>query len=222
MDKRIESYCGIKCAECEYFADCGGCIGKNGDMAWGNCPVAKCAISRSRRFCGECGDIPCETLKGFAYDKEHGDNGARIENCNAIKAALVAEARVGINPVSVCGHHCDYCFLGQWCGGCRSNYNCCSYATISEGGVCANVKCADEKGYDGCWQCAELDGCTKGYYEKTDEYIAKATAKFIGKHGQECYTATLKKAIDSGEKYAASFDEKGSIEGALALLEKYL
>ena len=70
-----------------------------------------------------------------------------MENCRRIKAEWVKAARAGVDPVSVCGHHCDFCFLGQWCGGCRSGYNCCSFATISPDGICPQVKCATKKGW---------------------------------------------------------------------------
>ena len=45
---------------------------------------------------------------------------------------------------------------------------------------------------------------------------------YYKKHGADCYTDTLKKTIDSGENYPKSFDETGSVENALAILEKYL
>lgn len=127
------------------------------------------------------------------YEKQPGKAGC-VENCRRIKAEWVKAARAGVDPVSVCGHHCDFCFLGQWCGGCRSGYNCCSFATISPDGICPQVKCADEKGLEGCWLCTELDGCAKGYYGNQDEYVAKATAMFIRKHGKETYTEALRRA----------------------------
>ena len=126
-----------------------------------------------------------------------------------------------MDPVSVCGHHCDFCFLGQWCGGCRSGYNCCSFATISPDGICPQVKCADEKGLEGCWLCTKLDGCAKGYYGNQDEYVAKATAMFIRKHGKETYTEALCRAVEARENYPKSFDAQGSVEAALRLLEQY-
>ena len=30
---------------------------------------------------GLCGDFPCQTLHGFAYDPQQGDNGGRICQC---------------------------------------------------------------------------------------------------------------------------------------------
>lgn len=31
--------------------------------------------------CGKCSDFPCDLLNQFAYDKEQGDDGNRIEQC---------------------------------------------------------------------------------------------------------------------------------------------
>ena len=36
--------------------------------------------SRCGILCGEC-DFPCDLLNQFAYDKEQGDDGKRIEQC---------------------------------------------------------------------------------------------------------------------------------------------
>ncbi|MBE0520243.1 DUF3795 domain-containing protein [Candidatus Bathyarchaeota archaeon] len=38
----------------------GGCRGGGG---WRDCPMRKCCIERGIRFCYECNDFPCETLK---------------------------------------------------------------------------------------------------------------------------------------------------------------
>lgn len=226
MSVTFDTYCGLSCTQCEFKEkmNCPGCIASQGHPFHGACEVAECAKSKGRRFCGECGDFPCEILTRYSNDPEHGDTpaGARVERCREIKTALVAEAREGIDPVSVCGHHCNYCWMGQWCGGCRSSYNCCSYATISESGVCPNVKCAGERGFFGCWQCPELDACEKGYYTNKNEYVAKATALFIRAHGEATYTRSLKAAIDAGLDYPKSFDATGSVSGALALLEEHL
>ncbi len=173
-------------------------------------PESRCGVS--------CAAFPCEIL--MEYEKQPGKAGC-VENCRRIKAEWVKAARAGVDPVSVCGHHCDFCFLGQWCGGCRSGYNCCSFATISPDGICPQVKCADEKGLEGCWLCTELDGCAKGYYGNQDEYVAKATAMFIRKHGKETYTEALRRAVEAGENYLKSFDAQGSVEAALRLLEQY-
>lgn len=220
----IESFCGLICSKCEYRekVNCKGCIKSKGKLFYGECDVAKCAISKEKRFCGECEKFPCDTLKKYSYDKEQGDDGQRIENCRKLKDQLVSKAREGVDPISVCGHHCDYCFMGKWCGGCRSEYNCCSFATIFDDKMCPNVKCANDKKIDGCYECEELETCKEGFYGIENQYAAKATAYFIRRYGKEKYTQTLKKAIDDGLNYAKDLDESGSVDAALALLEKYL
>jgi len=36
---------------------------------------------KKRDCCGNCQEFPCKLLNSFAYDKDQGDNGLRIENC---------------------------------------------------------------------------------------------------------------------------------------------
>ncbi len=219
----IDSFCGKICDECEERNNkqCGGCMASNGSPSLEACEIAECAKAKGKRFCGECEHIPCEIITRYAYDKERGDNGARIIRCKEQKARLVYEARMGVNSVSFCGHHCDFCFYAEWCGGCRSSYNCCSFATLFDGNTCPNVTCAKEKNLKGCYKCADLYDCDKGYYGRENEYIAKATALFIKKHGEDCYTITLKRAIEAGEHYPKTFDASGSVASALAILEGY-
>ena len=76
-----------------------------------------------------------------------------IEAMRRIKNKLCKMARKGVDPVAYCGFSCNHCFLGQWCGSCRTEYNTCSFATCSPDGVCPNAKCCKEKGFDGCWEC---------------------------------------------------------------------
>lgn len=226
MKEVIDTYCGLSCQNCGYKEknNCGGCIATKGNTFHGKCEIAECAKKKEINFCGECADFPCEIITKFSNDEVYGDNpkGARIERCRILKEMLVKEARKGIEPVGYCGHNCNYCWLGQWCGGCRSNYNCCSYATICEDKVCPNLKCAKEKQIDGCYECDLLKTCEKGYYSNQKEYVAKATAIFIKKYGLECYKNTLKSAIDSGVNYPKTFDESGSVEKAIKILEKYI
>jgi hypothetical protein len=113
-------------------------------------------------------------------------------------------------------------FLGQWCGGCRSGYNCCCFGTLFKDNICPNVKCAKERKLLSCYECENIDDCEIGYYGRKDEYVAKATALFIKRYGEECYSKTLKQAINAGENYPKAFDAVGSITGALKLLEKYI
>jgi hypothetical protein len=79
----IESRCGIKCSECKYRErmNCAGCIHITKPF-WGDvCPVKACCEGRSLENCGQCAEFPCELLNQFAYDKEQGDDGKRIEQC---------------------------------------------------------------------------------------------------------------------------------------------
>ena len=77
----IQSRCGLKCRECEWApkTNCPGCLEAHGHLFHGECAVALCCESRNLAHCGKCGDFPCAKLLAFAYDLEHGDNGARIE-----------------------------------------------------------------------------------------------------------------------------------------------
>jgi len=88
----IKSRCGIVCdpVKCKesFGIDCAGC--PNIAMAtWGECDVKICCEGKGLAHCGFCNDFPCDVLKGFSYEKEHGDDGARIEQCQK----WVAEAK---------------------------------------------------------------------------------------------------------------------------------
>lgn len=79
----IESRCGILCGECGYREQtgCAGCVPIDKPF-WGECcPVKACCEAKKLEFCGECGEFPCALLTQFAYDKEQGDDGRRIEQC---------------------------------------------------------------------------------------------------------------------------------------------
>ena len=220
----FDTYCGLSCEKCEFRESmhCGGCIATQGKPFHGHCDVAECACKKQRRFCGECADFPCDTLKRYSFDKEHGDNGQRIESCKAIKAALVAQAREGVDPIAYCGFYCDSCFLGQWCGSCRSDYNCCSFATICEGGVCPQVACCQSRGYDGCWQCDELETCSKGYFqnEQKGEYACKAQALFVRARGKQALIKALQAIARESENTSQYLDKQGSVNAALAALQR--
>lgn len=220
MKINITTYCGLECDTCEYRekCHCGGCIATGGKPFHGKCDVANCAVSKGVRFCGECADFPCETLKRYSYDAEQGDNGARIEHCKEQKHALVAQAREGLDPIGYCGHHCDHCFLGEFCGGCRSDYDCCSYATICEGGICPNAACVKEKQLDGCWQCEALDDCPKGYFSADDGYIAKAAALFIREYGKKDYDLAHQAIAAAGKHYPKSLPSNANVSITLQFL----
>ena len=78
----IESRCGILCSQCEYLKQCGGGCTKINKPFWGDsCPVKDCCEGRGHEHCGQCAEFPCNLLNEFAYDKEQGDNGQRIQQC---------------------------------------------------------------------------------------------------------------------------------------------
>ncbi len=109
-----------------------------------------------------------------------------IEAMQKIKNKLCKLARKGVDPVAYCGFSCNHCFLSQWCGSCRTEYNVCSFATCEPDRQCPNVKCCREKGFDGCYDCKELETCRKGFYipENDGAAAAKAQALYIRKYGK--------------------------------------
>ena len=117
-----------------------------------------------------------------------------VEAMRRIKNRLVKTARKGVDPVAYCGLSCDHCFLGEWCGSCRTRYNTCSYATMFPDRVCPNAACCRERGYDGCWECGELGTCEKGFYAGgNDTNAVRAMAFFIRKYGKK----ELKRVLDN-------------------------
>ena len=224
MGVKIDSYCGLVCETCEFreTMNCGGCIATGGKPFHGHCDVAACAVEKKRAFCGDCAEFPCETLKAYSFDPVHGDDGARIENVRRQKAAKVAEARAGIDPVGVCGHHCDHCFLGQWCGGCRSDYDCCSFAGVCAGGKCPNKTCAAEKGLSGGYACPELDNCAKGYFGAEDGYTAKAASTFMRECGKQALGNALDVIRQNGMDDTNALRQTGSFDAAMKLLRDQL
>ena len=110
-----------------------------------------------------------------------------IEAMRRIKNKLCMIARKGVDPVAICGLSCNHCFLGEWCGGCRTEYNTCSFATCSEGRICPNVKCCNEKNVDGCYECSEIETCEKGFYVPSNDgaNAAKAQSLYIREHGKK-------------------------------------
>lgn len=139
---------------------------------------------------GEASRVYRKVLSEEGTDKDE-----RLQAGNEYKAAIVAAARKDINPVAYCGFSCNHCFLGEWCGGCRSSFNCCSFGTLFEKEKCPNIACCQEKGIEGCYACDELENCKKGFYvEKNDGANAcKAQALFIKKYGTEEFLAVQDK-----------------------------
>ena len=114
-----------------------------------------------------------------------------IEAMCRIKNKLCQKARKGVDPIAYCGLSCNHCFLKDWCGGCRTAYNTCSYATCSPDGICPNAACCREKVLDGCWECEEVSGCRKGFYAEEDVNAIKAMALFIRKYGKTALAVVL-------------------------------
>ena len=110
-----------------------------------------------------------------------------IEAMQRIKNRLCKLARIGADPIAYCGFSCNHCFLGEWCGSCRTAYNTCSFATVSPGGKCPNAVCCQAKGIDGCYACDRLETCEKGFYTPANDgaNAARAQAMYIRKHGKK-------------------------------------
>lgn len=81
----VESRCGILCKECEYRdkMNCASCIHIDKPFWGDSCPVKSCCENKGLEHCGKCSGFPCDLLNQFAYDKQQGDNGKRIEQCRA-------------------------------------------------------------------------------------------------------------------------------------------
>ncbi len=81
----ITTRCGLDCTGCSFIEECGctGCIKSKGNPFHGSCEVAECCQKQGHVHCGDCREFPCELLQSYSYDKEHGDEGARIEKCRS-------------------------------------------------------------------------------------------------------------------------------------------
>lgn len=85
MDIQLAGMCGAYCGACEWKerTGCPGCLASEGNMFWGQCRVAACAIAKGLSHCGHCPDLPCDLLSGYFSDPEHGDHGERLANLRA-------------------------------------------------------------------------------------------------------------------------------------------
>ena len=124
-----------------------------------------------------------------------------IEAMQRIKNRLCVLARKGVDPIAYCGFSCNHCFLGQWCGSCRTDYNACSFATCTPDKVCPNAACCRSKKIDGCYECEELETCEKGFYtpENDGANAAKAQAMFIRKHSKKAFLSVHNKLHEKYE-----------------------
>ena len=82
LDKSMIAFCGTYCKVCEWKDKIGGngCKANQGVLFWGECDKAKCCIEKGLNHCGECSNLPCQKLKDFFSDPEHGDSGIRLNN----------------------------------------------------------------------------------------------------------------------------------------------
>ena len=109
-----------------------------------------------------------------------------IEAMCRIKNKLCQKAKKGVDQIAYCGLSCAHCFLKDWCGSCRTEYNTCSFAKCSPDGVCPNAACCREKGFDGCYECDDIRDCKHGFYSLGKEVHAiKAMSLFISKYGKK-------------------------------------
>ena len=145
-----------------------------------------------------------------------------IEAMQRIKNKLCKLARKGVDPIAYCGFSCNHCFLSEWCGSCRTAYHVCSFATCMPDKKCPNAVCCQDKNIDGCYECEEIETCTKGFYtpEHDGANAAKAQAMFIKKYGKKAFLSVHDKLH---EKY--DFAKTQEILGqdmweGLALLEE--
>ena len=118
-----------------------------------------------------------------------------IEAMQRIKNKLCKLARKGVDPIAYCGFSCNHCFLSEWCGSCRTEYHVCSFATCMPDKKCPNAVCCQNKNIDGCYECEEIDSCTKGFYtpENDGANAAKAQAMFIRKYGKKAFLSVHEK-----------------------------
>lgn len=152
------------------------------------------------------------------------DKDKRMENGGKWKAELVKKERENVDMTAYCGFSCNHCFLGEWCGGCRSVFSCCSYGTLHDKGKCPNIKCCQEKEIDGCYECKELAGCTKGFYQPGNDgaNACKAQAMFISKYGKEKFFYVHDKLHETYDFKKTQEILGTDVEEGLKILERYL
>lgn len=136
---------------------------------------------------------------------------------NDSKKDMIGRIKYETNQVAYCGFHCEHCFMGMWCGGCRSTCNMCSFATLSDDNHCIHETCCKEKNIHSCSECSELTECKKGFYKEPTGHIPKAYAIYISKYGEEAYSKKLG-AMTKEEK--EKIDALKTVEEILDALQK--
>ncbi len=167
---------------------------------------------------GEPSRIYRKTLQEDGAEKDR-----RLTLGAGYKQELTDKAKQGLDMTAFCGFSCAHCFLGQWCGGCRSVFNCCSFGSLFPKGVCPNVACCREHGLDGCYACPELEGCEKGFYAPDNDGAAacKAQAIFIKRHGKEAFFAVHDRLHEKYDFQKTQEILGSSVEEGLRILEEW-
>lgn len=147
----------------------------------------------------------------------------RMEQGSRWKAEIICAAKKGLDMVAICGFSCNHCFLGQWCGGCRSVFCCCAYGTLFPGDKCPNVACCQKRGLDGCYACEELETCHTGFYAPENDGAAasKAQALFIRRYGKEAFFRAHDRLHETYDFKKTQEILGQSPEGGLRILEDY-
>lgn len=146
----------------------------------------------------------------------------RMTRGEAWKRLIVQKAKENLDMTAICGFSCKHCFLSEWCGGCRSVFCCCSYGTLSPDGKCPNVKCCEEKGLNGCFDCGQLTECTVGFYTPENDGAAasKAQALFIRSYGKDALFRVHDRLHEKHDFQKTQQILGCSVEGGLQILEE--
>lgn len=120
--------------------------------------------------------------------------------------------------IGYCGNHCEYCFFTE-CSGCKSGNPGCSYANLFDDKECPNAVCCKKTGFDGCWQCENIDDCDIGFFS-SGENDAKAYALFIKKYSTEEYTKTVLNLMHKGYNYPKAFKIVNDVDRILKIFEE--
>ena len=91
--------------------------------------------------------------------------------------------------IAYCGLVCRLCFLADKCDGCKADRSRCERDMSDQG--CPQKTCCRARSMEGCWQCRELPGCTKGIYSEGEMSKVKAFALYIQKEGREAFVSDI-------------------------------
>ena len=96
MDQEQIGTCGSYCGDCTWreTTGCKGCRVAAGNMFYGECAVAICAIAKGFAHCGLCPDLPCGILQAAFDNPEHGDKGERLANLRGWAAGKLTYTKV--------------------------------------------------------------------------------------------------------------------------------